>query len=81
RGAFGLTPAEHWAGEVRGPRIQLATQDLGAANGADSHGARMFGLVGGRLMWLQEVGSSPASLRPYLSVELDRAADEGEAEA
>ncbi|ANP28405.1 Domain of uncharacterised function (DUF1794) [Mycobacteroides abscessus subsp. abscessus] len=83
--AFGEAPAEHWAGEVRGPRIQLATQDLAASSGAagsdDSHGARMFGLVGGRLMWLQEVGSSLSNLRPYLSVELNRAADEDVKEA
>ncbi|MCT1867500.1 FABP family protein [Dermabacter sp. p3-SID358] len=81
RGAFGDTPAEHWTGEVRGPRIQVATQDLASQAGADSYGARMFGLVGGRLMWLQEVGSSLTTLRPYLSVELDRAANEDGGEA
>ncbi|MDO5645151.1 MAG: heme-binding beta-barrel domain-containing protein [Dermabacter sp.] len=72
---FGEHEAEHWSGEVRGPRIQLGTVEMpDPRHPAERvHGARMFGLVGGRLMWLQEMGPSPAQLSAFLSVELDRA--------
>lgn len=78
---------QHWAGEVRGPRIQLAARADGADRaGQGGHAAeiaatRMFGYVGGRLMWLWERrpsgGADPAAgadggLVPFLSVELDR---------
>lgn len=69
---------EVWLGEVRGPRIQLALRrspDARAADGSVS-ATRMFGYVGGRLMWLWERAmdpAAPADLAPYLSVELDRA--------
>lgn len=76
---------EHeWAGEVRGPRIQLARQ--GSGPGSPITDTRMFGYVGGRLMWLwerapeqatantgEEAADWPgAGLVPYLSLELDR---------
>lgn len=69
---------ETWAGEVRGPRIQLALRRSPDARAADGSitATRMFGLVGGRLMWLWERAqdpSAPNDLSPYLSVELDRA--------
>ncbi|PWH06526.1 hypothetical protein DEO23_06080 [Brachybacterium endophyticum] len=68
---------EVWAGEVRGPRIQLGLRTSPTARTADGSIAatRMFGLVGGRLMWLWERAgdvASPEALSPYLSVELDR---------
>ncbi|UQN31600.1 FABP family protein [Brachybacterium kimchii] len=68
---------EIWAGEVRGPRIQLGLRTSPTARAADGSIAatRMFGLVGGRLMWLWERATDPAApneLSPYLSVELDR---------
>jgi hypothetical protein len=68
---------EIWAGEVRGPRIQLGLRSSPTARAADGTIAatRMFGLVGGRLMWLWERATDPAAptdLSPYLSVELDR---------
>ncbi|MFC0673936.1 FABP family protein [Brachybacterium hainanense] len=70
--------AEVWIGEVRGPRIQLALRTAPDARAADGslHATRMFGYVGGRLMWLWERAtdpSAPGELSPYLSVELDRA--------
>ncbi|MGY5765580.1 FABP family protein [Brachybacterium sp. DNPG3] len=67
-----------WAGEVRGPRIQLAARDAQADGGASAAIAqtRMFGYVAGRLMWLWERhapgGSFAEDPIPYLSVELDR---------
>lgn len=64
--------AEDWAGEVRGPRIQLARRSADGGVAA----TRMFGYVGGRLMWLWErrdrAGDTAADLTPYLSLELDR---------
>lgn len=69
-----------WAGEVRGPRIQLAQRDQDARSEPSALarrpavvGTRMFGYVGGRLMWLWERRESAgAELAPYLSVELNR---------
>lgn len=68
---------EVWIGELRGPRIQLALRSSPDARAADGSIAatRMFGYVGGRLMWLWERAMDPAAptdLAPYLSVELDR---------
>lgn len=63
-------------GEVRGPRIQLATDTVGRSDGsaaAYSSSTRLFGLVGGRLMWLLERATETSEMTPYLSLELDRA--------
>ncbi|HEX7352975.1 FABP family protein [Brachybacterium sp.] len=67
--------AEDWAGEVRGPRVQLA---LGTPGGEISQ-TRMVGYVSGRLMWLWERRTPVAdgapgetALTPYLSLELHR---------
>ncbi|MDO5662069.1 MAG: FABP family protein [Brachybacterium sp.] len=64
---------ESYVGEVRGPRIQLACQDVTPV-GADTHIAarRMFGLVGGRLMWVLDRMPADGEMDSYLSVELDR---------
>src|SRR5699024_3922795 len=69
------TPGEDWAGEVRGPRVQLA---LGAPTG-EITATRMFGYVGGRLMWLWEHrrpvpdgAPGETALTPYLSLEMHR---------
>ncbi|MCL6422400.1 FABP family protein [Brachybacterium sp. JHP9] len=68
---------EIWAGEVRGPRIQLGLRTSPTARSADGAIAatRMFGLVGGRMFWLWERALDPAApdqIGPFLSVELDR---------
>lgn len=63
-------------GEVRGPRIQLATDTVGRSDGSSaaySSSTRLFGLVGGRLMWLLERATETSEMTPYLSLELDRA--------
>lgn len=73
---------QEWAGEARGPRIQLARR--GEAAGSRVAATRMFGYVGGRLMWLwEQAPDTPAGpegsdwpgaeLAPFLSLELDRA--------
>ncbi|GAA4522395.1 FABP family protein [Brachybacterium paraconglomeratum] len=66
---------EAWAGEVRGPRVQLALRDTGG----EITDTRMFGYVRGQLMWLWErrlpvPGGTPGetSMAPYLSLELHR---------
>ncbi|MBE9403561.1 FABP family protein [Brachybacterium sp. p3-SID1565] len=73
-------PEAAWAGEVRGPRIQLARRDEGTSRVLET---RMAGYVSGRLMWLWErragdtaTGGHVAeesAMIPYLSLELDRA--------
>lgn len=63
------------AGEVRGPRIQLATDRVGRTEGAvvaHDSSTRMFGLVGGRLLWLVERARESSESAPFISVELDR---------
>lgn len=69
-------PDEAWAGEVRGPRVQLA---LASADG-EIAATRMFGYISGRLMWLWEqrrpvADGAPGetALAPYLSMEMHRA--------
>lgn len=68
-------PAERWAGEVRGPRVQLA---LASADG-EVIATRMFGYISGRLMWLWEHrlpvpdgAPGETALSPYLSLEMHR---------
>jgi THAP4-like, heme-binding beta-barrel domain len=71
---------ESWAGEVRGPRVQLALGVPGATGWAPQVSAtRMFGYVSGRLMWLWEQrvpddsgATDDSPLTPYISVELHR---------
>lgn len=45
-----------WAGVVMGPRIQMVTDAVARGASAEpvEHMGRMFGLVGGELMWTQE---------------------------
>lgn len=62
-------------GEVRGPRIQLATDLVGRTEGAvvaHASSTRMFGLVGGRLLWLVERAGESSESAPFISAELDR---------
>ncbi|MDN5898738.1 MAG: FABP family protein [Brachybacterium sp.] len=67
--------AEEWAGEVRGPRVQLAL----ASPDGEIAATRMFGYVSGRLMWLWEHrlpvpdgAPDETALTPYLSLEMHR---------
>ncbi|MFC7375234.1 MULTISPECIES: heme-binding beta-barrel domain-containing protein [unclassified Brachybacterium] len=69
-----------WAGEVRGPRIQLALGEPAADGSPEVTATRMFGYVGGNLMWLWEQRVPGAAsetgetdMTPYISVELHRA--------
>ena len=76
----GAAPEAAWAGEVRGPRIQLARRDEGTSRVLET---RMAGYVSGRLMWLWEKRAGDTAtgghvaeesvMIPYLSLELDRA--------
>lgn len=66
---------EVFAGEVRGPRIQLAADHVGRTGPHPGHErtTRMFGLVGGRLMWLIDRAAEGEPLATWVSAELDRA--------
>lgn len=66
---------EVFAGEVRGPRIQLAADEVGRTGPHPGHArtTRMFGLVGGRLMWLLDRAAEGEPLTTWISAELDRA--------
>lgn len=66
---------EVYVGEVRGPRIQLATDMVGRTETSASHtsATRLFGLVGGRLMWVLDRASETSEMSTWISVELDRA--------
>lgn len=67
--------AEVYVGEVRGPRIQLATDLVGRTESGVPHTAatRLLGLVGGRLMWVLDRASETSEMTTWISVELDRA--------
>lgn len=71
-----------WTGEVRGPRIQiaLATPEA-AAEHPDARypgllGSRMFGLVGGRLMWLWERPTDTTIAPPAQGPDAEASEDE-----
>lgn len=66
--------AEVSLGEVRGPRIQLATETVTGSGDAAVHtrATRLFGLVGGKLFWVLERAAGQEDPVPYLSAELDR---------
>lgn len=64
----------NFAGEVRGPRLQLACLDYPNPylKGQKTKALRMFGMVNGSIMWLQEIGADFNQLTPHLSFELKR---------
>lgn len=67
-----------WVGEIRGPRIRLAQVPGQEAVAGVERAERMFGYVGGRLMWLWERslgGDAEQELAPFISLEMDRAAE------
>ncbi|MGQ4517488.1 FABP family protein [Dermabacteraceae bacterium CCM 9520] len=71
-----------YLGEVRGPRIHLATDFVARTETGTGPAAamRMFGLVRGNLMWAYDTSRDDKPLSSYMSVELGRAADEDEAD-
>ena len=71
-------PAGHvavWEGWIRGPRAQLGTQAVGRTRTAVplTQMNRMFGLVGGDLMWTQDMAAfGETELKTYASGRLGR---------
>lgn len=66
---------ETFVGEVRGPRIQLATTQIQDETTTPRVLAarRMFGYVGGRLMWVLDRMVEGGEMTSWISAELDRA--------
>ena len=74
-------PAGHvgvWEGWIQGPRAQVGTQAVGRARTAVSveEMTRMFGLVGGDLMWTQDMAAfGQSEVTTYASGRLGRVDD------
>jgi hypothetical protein len=65
---------EAMEGQVRGPRIEIATRKVVKVESAKDYrrGHRMYGLVDGRLMWVYEMEAMGQPLQPHISAELKR---------
>lgn len=63
-----------YLGTVRGPRVEIATDLLARTSTAAEISAvhRMYGLVGGELMWALDMAAFGHELRPYASARLSR---------
>lgn len=61
-------------GEIRGPRIEIATSKVVKVESAKDYrrGHRLYGLVDGRLMWVYEMEAMGEPLQPHVSAELKR---------
>lgn len=72
-----------WAGVVMGPRIQLASDAVARAPRADAldHFSRMFGLVGGELMWASEAMPAGGEYEVEVTGRLQRTASADEVAA
>lgn len=73
--------AEVWYGELAEgkPQIDLATDAVArtAASPPYSGGKRLYGYVGGDLMWVGEKATPEVPLRPYMSAQLKKVTDPG----
>ena len=65
---------EAMLGEIRGPRIEVATQGLLKMESAKDYrrGHRLYGLVNGELMWVYEMEAMGQPLQPHISAALKR---------
>ncbi|MGQ0623585.1 MAG: FABP family protein [Sporichthyaceae bacterium] len=65
---------EAMTGEIRGPRIEIATTKVVKVEGAKDYrrGHRMYGLVNGELMWVYEMEAMGQPLLPHVSAALKR---------
>jgi hypothetical protein len=61
-------------GEIRGPRIEMATRKVVKVESAKDYvrGHRLYGLVDGRLMWAYDMEAMGQELQPHVSAELKR---------
>ena len=69
---------EAMMGEIRGPRIEIATQGLLKMESAKDYrrGHRLYGLVKGELMWVYEMEAMGQPLQPHISAALKRVPSE-----
>lgn len=67
---------EALVGEIRGPRIEIATEKVIKVPGALDYrrGHRLYGLVEGELMWVYEMEAMDQPLQPHVSAALKRTA-------
>jgi hypothetical protein len=65
---------EALTGEIRGPRIEIATTKVVRVESAKDYrrGHRLYGLVEGRLMWVYEMEAMGEPLQPHISAALKR---------
>lgn len=63
-----------YLGTVQGPRIELASDAVvrTASSAEIASGTRMYGLVAGELMWVEELAAFGEELQPYMSGRLSR---------
>ncbi|WBM81069.1 FABP family protein [Cryobacterium breve] len=66
--------AEIYLGQVKGPRIDLATDAVMRTQGAKAYSAatRLYGLVDGHLLWAWDIAALGQSLRTHASGRLKR---------
>ena len=67
--------SELYLGQVRGPRIDLATDAVIRPSSAKVYTAatRMYGLVDGHLLWAWDIAALGGELAPHASARLARA--------
>jgi len=66
--------AEIYLGQVKGPRIDLATDAVMRTQGAKAYSAatRLYGLVDGHLLWAWDIAALGQGLRTHASGRLKR---------
>ena len=66
---------ELYLGQIKGPRIDLATDAVVRTAGARDYAAatRMYGLVEGDLLWAWDIAALAHDLRSHASARLKRA--------
>ena len=67
--------SELYLGQVRGPRIDIATDAVVRTAGAKAYAAatRMYGLVDGHLLWAWDIAALGGELKSHASARLARA--------
>lgn len=65
---------ELYLGSIKGPRIELATDVVARSRTAKPYTSaqRMYGLVGGRLLWAWDIAALGQDLQSHASAQLDR---------
>jgi len=65
---------ELYLGSIRGPRIDLASDAIVRSAGAKEHTAstRMYGLVGGKLLWAWDIAALGQELATHASGQLEK---------